>query len=128
MSGNSNTLTVTVPITFTSGFAGNKNVYLWASSAGGQTSGYAQRGTWSVPGAAGVPSTVSVTPSSGSGNSGNFQFAASDTAGYADLAALEVVIALGQPAHRVLGVADEVDEVDFSVVWNTFFIFCSHFA
>src|SRR5205085_846798 len=93
VSGNGNTLTVTVPITFTGGFAGNKNVYMWASTAAGQSIGYAQRGTWTVPGAAGVPSTVSVTPSSGSGTSGSFQFVASDTAGYADLAAIEVIIA-----------------------------------
>jgi hypothetical protein len=49
VSGTGNTLTVTVPITFTNGFTGTKNVYLWASTAGGQISGYAQRGTWTVP-------------------------------------------------------------------------------
>ena len=38
-----------VPITFTGGFAGSKNVYLWASTVGGANSGYAQRGTWTVP-------------------------------------------------------------------------------
>src|SRR5204863_254784 len=93
VSGNGNALTVTVPITFTGAFAGSKNVYMWASTVGGQSSGYAERGTWTVTAGAGVPSTVSVTPSSGSGASGSFQFVASDTAGYADLAAMEVIIA-----------------------------------
>ena len=49
VSGNGNTLTVTVPITYTNGFSGIKNVYLWAATVGGQNTGYVQRGTWTVP-------------------------------------------------------------------------------
>ena len=45
--------------------------------------------------AAGTPAAVSVTPSSGSGGSGTFQFVVSDTAGYTDLLAMEAVINSG---------------------------------
>jgi hypothetical protein len=92
ISGNGNTLTVTVPITFTQAFAGNKNVYMWASTVAGVNTGYQQRGTWTVARAAGIPGVVSVTPSSGSGGSGAFQFVVSDTSGFADLTAMEIVI------------------------------------
>jgi hypothetical protein len=93
VTGSGNTLTLSVPLTFTGAFAGAKNVYLWATSTGGQNSGYQQRGTWTVTGAAAAgPGTVSATPSSGSGGNGTFQLAVSDTAGYADLAAMEAIV------------------------------------
>jgi len=42
-------LSLTVSITFTFGFAGAKNVYMWAENSGGGQAGYSQEGTWTVP-------------------------------------------------------------------------------
>jgi glucose/arabinose dehydrogenase len=90
--GAGNTLTLTVPLVFTAAFAGAKNVFLWAAPVGGQTSGYQQVGTWTVTGASSVPTAVSVTPASGSGASGSFQFVVSSAAGFANIAAMEAIV------------------------------------
>ena len=83
MSGN--TLTLNVTVTFQPAFAGAKNVYLHAVDVSGSNSGWQQLGTWTVAAAAGGPTTVSVTPSSGSGASQTFALKYSDTAGTANL-------------------------------------------
>jgi hypothetical protein len=44
------TLTLTLPVTFSSTFAGAKSIFMFAASAAGPTSGWQQRGTWTVPG------------------------------------------------------------------------------
>jgi hypothetical protein len=43
------TLTLNLAMTFASAFAGPKNVYLYAASVGGMTSGWQARGAWTVP-------------------------------------------------------------------------------
>jgi len=48
-SGSGNYLTLTVPITFTSAFAGTRYLYMSATDAGGTTTNFAQSGTWIVP-------------------------------------------------------------------------------
>jgi hypothetical protein len=83
LSGDSLTLNVTV--TFKPAFAGGKNVYLHAVDVSGSNSGWQQLGGWTVSSGAGTPSTVSVTPNSGSGSSQTFAFQYSDTAGAANL-------------------------------------------
>ncbi len=92
VSGSGNTLTVTVPLTFSGSFGGGKLIYLWGASAGGLSTGYQQVGRWTVPHVAVAPTPVSVTPSSGSGGSATLEFVASDAAGYADIAAMEMVV------------------------------------
>ena len=44
-----NALTVNLATTFAPAFAGAKNVYLYAASASGASSGWVTRGTWTVP-------------------------------------------------------------------------------
>ncbi len=84
-SSNGNTRTLNVTVTFKPAFVGAKNVYLHSVDQSG-TSGWQQLGTWTVTsGAAGTPSTVSVTPSSGSGATQTFNLQYSDTAGAASL-------------------------------------------
>jgi hypothetical protein len=78
---NGNTLTLNVTVTFKPAFAGAKNVYLHAVDISGSNSGWQQLGAWTLTAGAGTPSTVSVTPSSGSGSSQTFAFQYSDTAG-----------------------------------------------
>jgi hypothetical protein len=79
-----NALTWNLPLTFQPGFAGAKNVYLYATDTAGSNSGWQQRGAWTVPGGAG-PAAVSVTPSSGSGTSQAFALQYSDPAGTSSL-------------------------------------------
>ena len=84
--GNGNTLTLNVSVTFKPAFAGAKNVYLHSVDVSGSNSGWQQLGAWTVTsGAAGTPSTVSVTPSSGSSATQTFALQYSDTAGAASL-------------------------------------------
>ena len=85
VASNGNTLTMTLAMTFKAAYAGAKNVYMYATDVSGSNSGWQQLGAWTVPLAAGVPATVSVTPSSGSGASQSFALEYSDTAGAASL-------------------------------------------
>jgi hypothetical protein len=48
VSGSGNRLSMTVSMTFLSGFTGAKTVYLYGLSAGGQNSGWQSRGAWTA--------------------------------------------------------------------------------
>ena len=80
-----NILTLTVAMTFQPTSAPAKNIYLYAADNSGITSGWQQRGTWTVTSNGSAPVPVSVTPSSGSGASQSFAFQFSDTAGASSL-------------------------------------------
>jgi hypothetical protein len=82
-SGSGVTLNVDVAIQFKAAFAGPKNTYLYAIDATNQISDWQLRGTWQVSGF--PPDAVSVTPSSGSGNSQTFRFVFQDPDGFSDL-------------------------------------------
>ena len=85
-------LTLNVALTFQPAFKGARYIYLDAND-GQQTSGWVQRGTWTVPaGSAGPPSVVSVTPGSGGGSVQTFSFLYSDTNGYSAIAYASVVV------------------------------------
>src|SRR5262249_55193688 len=58
VSANGNVLTITLNITFSAGFSGNKIVYLAARDTGSGNSGWQALGTWNVPGP--VPSGPAV--------------------------------------------------------------------
>src|SRR5207244_613980 len=73
----------TVSLTFKPAFGGNKTVFLTADG-GGVTSGWQSRGTWTVPGTA-VVTADSVSPSSGNTTNATLTAVYSDTAGYASL-------------------------------------------
>jgi len=89
-SGSGNNLTLIVALTFQPTFGGAKNIYMDAYD--GTDSGWQQKGTWTVPGAAGgPPAPVSVTPNSGSGSSQLFSFVSSSPRGYTALTAVLVV-------------------------------------
>ena len=57
-SRNGNALTLNLPLTFQPAYAGAKNIYMYASDVSGSTSGWQQQGTWTVPGASGIPAAV----------------------------------------------------------------------
>jgi hypothetical protein len=79
-----NNLTLNLAITFSSSFAGTKNIYMIAADNAGTTSQWLTAGTWTV-GNPPVPSVVSATPSSGTGLSQTFSFVYSDTGGWANV-------------------------------------------
>ena len=97
-----NTLTLNLPMTFLSAYAGAKNIYMYAADVSGSNRGWQQLGTWTVPSSAGVPTAVSVTPSSGSIASQTFALQYSDTAEAASLQTVFVYItaALVNPASN----------------------------
>jgi hypothetical protein len=43
------TLTLSIPMTFTSGYAGDKRIYMFAQNANNVSSGWQDRGAWTVP-------------------------------------------------------------------------------
>ncbi|MDQ2946770.1 MAG: hypothetical protein M3Y27_12625 [Acidobacteriota bacterium] len=85
VTGNGNTLTVNVALTFKPAFAGTKAIFSQAVSSEGLSSNWQNRGTWSTVTAV-APTADSVTPSSGSGTSQTFAFAYTDTNGASDIA------------------------------------------
>jgi len=85
---NGNNLAVVLNITFSPGFAGLKQIYMLAAGVGGATTGWQQRGTWTVPPAG--PATISVSPNNGTGTSQAFTLQYSDTNGAATLTSARV--------------------------------------
>jgi uncharacterized protein YhjY with autotransporter beta-barrel domain len=93
-SGSGNALAVDLNLSFSAGFAGSKNLYVYTLDRQSQTSGWQTEGTWTVPG--GVtqqpPAIGSVSPSSGSGSSQTFRLNVSDPNGYTNLISVQMVI------------------------------------
>jgi hypothetical protein len=87
-----NTLTVTLALIFQAGYAGGKNIFAYATTAGGMNSGWQKLGIWGVTGSSLPPQAVSVSPSKGSGSSQAFTLAFSDANGAADLTSAQVII------------------------------------
>jgi len=92
VSASGNTLTLTLAVTFSSGFTGNKIVYM-AARGSSQNSGWQPMGTWNVPGAAPTgPAVGGMTPARSSTTGQSYTFTFTDTNGYADLAVVDVLI------------------------------------
>jgi hypothetical protein len=86
------TLTLTLNITFTAPFAGNKIVYTAARDRGSGNSGWQALGVWSVPGFNTFPSVGTVIPSSGTGLSQTFILTFADSKGSQDLGVVNILI------------------------------------
>jgi hypothetical protein len=110
-------LTLNLAIAFTPAFSGEKTIRMFANAAGGLSSGWQDRGSWTVPGSAPAPTdsrkrrkpatatttttlapeptptiqsgvqVLSVTPASGSGSSANFVMQYADSRGARNLVA-----------------------------------------
>jgi hypothetical protein len=90
--GSGNTLLLTLNLSFTASFAGNKIIYLAARSAT-QNTGWQALGTWTVPGSAPLsPGVGGVNPPRGSGLTQTFTFSFTDMKGYQDLGIVNVLI------------------------------------
>jgi hypothetical protein len=72
-------LTLTLAISFSAGWPGTKNNYLWVADLANQTSGWAQMGTWTV--GTQPPTDASVMPASGTGLAQMFSYTVSSTGG-----------------------------------------------
>jgi hypothetical protein len=84
-------LTWNLPVTFTTAYAGAKGIDMYAAGSGGANSGWQLMGSWDAPPTLG-PSTISVTPGSGSGAQQTFALQYGDTLGAADLTSVWVWI------------------------------------
>jgi uncharacterized membrane protein len=78
-------LTLSLPVTFASGYYGGKNIYSYAAGSSAN-SGWQTLGTWTVP----VVSAVSVSPASGSGLQQTFTLHYADGVGATDLSTMFV--------------------------------------
>jgi len=85
---NGTSLTVVLDVTFSTAFAGLKQIYMLAASAGGANTGWQQRGTWTVT--TPTPQALSVSPASGSGTTQSFTLRYSDPNGAAALTSARV--------------------------------------
>ena len=76
-----NNLTLSLAMSFTSGFGGQQTVYMNVSDTGGMSAGWKNMGSWNTGTGSTVPSIVSASPLGGSGNAQTFSFVYSDTGG-----------------------------------------------
>jgi hypothetical protein len=80
------TLTVVAVVSFGSSFSGLRQLYLNGAGTTGEQSGYESKGSYTVVGATNqAPVVVAVSPASGSGTTGIFNFAFSDVNGSGDV-------------------------------------------
>ena len=90
--GSGTTITLTLNISFSASFAGNRVFYTAARDTGTGNSGWQALRTWTVPGATATPTQATgVTPASGSGASQSFVFTFADSAGWQDLGVVDVL-------------------------------------
>jgi hypothetical protein len=92
-SGSGNVLTLAVATTFSSGFAGNRIIYAAGRDAASNNSGWQPVGTWAVP-ALSTPSPYVNTwsPTSSTSLAQTFTAGLTDTAGYANITTLDILI------------------------------------
>jgi hypothetical protein len=87
------TLSMNLAVTFKAAFAGAKNIYMSGASSGNVSSGWQDRGDWTVGSGAGTGTgtgsvtvaAVSATPNAGSGATQTFALTYSDSLGATDL-------------------------------------------
>ncbi len=86
--------TLTLPISFQATFVGPRSLYALISDRAGQSPGWQQVGTWTVPGVAVAPSGT-VAPATGSAATQVFQFTITDSNGASDIGNAVIVINSG---------------------------------
>ena len=83
---------LSVAVSFSGGFSGSKNIYMYGSESGIYTTGWVPMGSYTIA-AGGVPVANSVAPSSGAGPSNRFSFTVSDAGGSSFITGLTGLIA-----------------------------------
>ncbi len=94
MSGSGNTFTVTLALTFSAGFDGNKVFFMAAGDSQGANTGWQALGTWNSPGPPTSPAAVGgVIPNQGMPPANQiYTFTFTDTNGFADLGVEDILI------------------------------------
>ncbi len=90
------TVVVTVDLTFAAGWAGSKNIFLYAAETG-SNSGWITVGTWTVT--SGIPTAASVAPSSGAGHFPQFVFTTADSSAASNILTASMLFTVGSPAN-----------------------------
>ena len=93
-----NSVVLTLDLSFNSVYFGAKNVYLLGAEPG-VNSGWMVVGSWTVTG--GSPTADSVMPSSGSGTTPTFTFVVSDSAVQTNITAIDMLFTAGSPTNIV---------------------------
>ena len=92
VSASGNTLTLTLAVTFASGFGGNKVVYT-AARSNSQNSGWQAMGTWRAPGPVPPgPAVAGMSPARSGSVSQAYTFTFNDTNGWQDIGVANVLI------------------------------------
>jgi len=93
VSGSGNNLALTLEITFTAGFWGNKVFYLSSQGTLGNSSGWQALGTWGVPGTLpSGPGGGGVTPARSNSVTHAYTFTFTDTNGWQDIEVANILI------------------------------------
>lgn len=116
--GSGNTLTLKLPITFSSQYTGPKNIYTGVTSSGGLSSGFVNSGSWSA-GQSSPPTVVSVNPSTGTASSQTFQLTLNDGNGSDDISVAYLLISSQLDMYNSC-------VVGFDRSANTFYLFDDH--
>ncbi|MCX6625696.1 MAG: hypothetical protein NTY38_32465 [Acidobacteria bacterium] len=88
-----NTLTLTLAITFSANYSGNKLVFLAAHDKSSSSTGWQALGTWQVPGSvAEGPAVGGVSPARSNTRSQTYTFTFTDTSGTQDIAVTDILI------------------------------------
>lgn len=96
VSGSGNSLVLNIPITFKPVFGGLRNVYMLAVDNAGQVGGWYVAGSWTVTGTPPQPpSSMTVSPNSGSGAQRVFRFVYTDPNGAADFDLVQLLFNTG---------------------------------
>jgi hypothetical protein len=91
-SGSGTQCTLNVSLSFATSYSGTFNMYLRAADMAGNEAPWAAKGSWTVGGNQ-APTVTSLTPSSGSVATQSFTSVSSDANGFADIAAVDFLIA-----------------------------------
>jgi len=87
------TITLTLQMSFSQGFAGNKVIYMAAQDTASVNSGWQALGTFNVPGTPPAgPAVSGMSPARTSALSQTYTFTFTDTNGFADLSVLNVLV------------------------------------
>jgi len=93
VSGAAGTLTLTLDITFSASFAGNKVLYLAAQNQSSTNTGWQALGTWQVSGSVPTgPAVGGMSPARSNTLSQNYTFTFTDTNGAQDIAVADILI------------------------------------
>jgi len=106
VTNNGNNLTLTLSMTFSSSFAGNKIVYMSVQDTAGNNSGWQALGTLSVPGPAPIgPAVTGMSPGRSSTATQAYTFTFTDTNGWNDITVADILIANAMDGRQACYVA-----------------------